>query len=293
MFANELQRFLLAVKSVSSLNNFKHQIMTHLNANEKVWDRLAKENSQFAKVATDEECAQPLLALDRRGWLPGSVKGMDVLCLASGGGWQSILYAVAGANVTVVDISPEMLKRDVQQASERNVHVKAIQASMDDLSQFETSSFDIVHHPVSSCYIPRLKPVYEEVARVLRGGGLYISQHKQPTSLQITERDQRNRYLLGISYYHNDPLPAVQDTTYREEGSVEYLHRWEELVGELCRSGFVIEDFSEPRRGDPKAKPGDFRHRGMFTAPYVRIKARRKSLVEQEASAPSIWIPEG
>ena len=57
-------------------------------------------------------------------------------------------------------------------------------------------------------------------------------------------------------------------------------------------SGFVIEDFSEPRRGDPKAKPGDFRHRGMFTAPYVRIKARRKTLVEQESSAPSIWIPE-
>ncbi len=266
--------------------------MSHLNANERTWDRLARENSQFAKVATDEECAHPLLALDRRGWLPGSVKGMDVLCLASGGGWQSILYAVAGANVTVVDLSSEMLKRDVQQAEIRNVSVNAVRASIEDLSEFEESSYDIVHHPVSSCYIPSLKRVYEEIACVLRPGGLYISQHKQPTSLQIVERDQRNRYVLGVSYYHDDPLPAVQDTAYREEGAVEYLHRWEELVGDLCRSGFVIEDLSEPRRGDPKAKPGDFRHRGMFTAPYVRIKARRRETMQEPAAQPAIWIPE-
>ena len=267
--------------------------MSHLDANERTWNRLVRENSQFAKVASDEECEHPLLALDRRGWLPGSVKGLDILCLASGGGWQSILYAVAGANVTVVDLSPEMLKRDDQQARIRNVHVKTLQASMDDLSELEDSTFDIVHHPVSSCYIPKLKFVYAEVSRVLRDEGLYISQHKQPTSLQITERDQLNRYVLGVSYYHNDPLPAVQDTAYREEGSVEYLHRWEELVGELCHSGFVIEDLSEPRRGDPKAKPGDFRHRGMFTAPYVRIKARRKSREETDKSnGQTIWIPD-
>ena len=35
---------------------------------------------------------------------------MTALCLASGGGWQSILYACAGANVTVVDLSPAMLR---------------------------------------------------------------------------------------------------------------------------------------------------------------------------------------
>lgn len=266
--------------------------MSYKDANERTWNRFAAENSQFARVATDEECEQPLLALDRRGWLPGSVKGMDVLCLAAGGGWQSILYAVAGANVTVLDLSPEMLKRDDQQARIRNVRVKTIRGSMNDLSELQDASFDIVHHPVSSCYIPRLSEVYSEVARVIRPAGLYISQHKQPTSLQIVERDARNRYVLGISYYHNDPLPAVQDTAYREAGAVEYLHRWEELIGDLCRSGFLIEDLSEPRRGDPKAKPGDFRHRGMFTAPYVRIKARRWKSVDEEDPAQRIWIPE-
>ena len=265
--------------------------MSYQEANQQAWDKLARADSQFARVASDEECGHPLLALDRRGWLPGSVKGLNVLCLAAGGGWQSILYAVAGANVTVVDLSPEMLQRDQQQAEIRKVQVNTMCASMTDLTELDNERFDIVHHPVSSCYIPRLSDVYSEVARVLKTGGLYISQHKQPTSLQLVERDPRSRYVIGIPYYHVDPLPAVQDRAYREDGAVEYLHRWEQLVGELCRSGFVIEDLNEPRRGDPLAKPGDFRHRGMYVAPYVRIKARRQPPRRDVADAPTLWLP--
>jgi len=281
------------VLSVNTIHGLSIETnMSYQYANRRAWDRLAKNESQFARVATDEECAQPLLALDTRGWLPGSVAGLDVLCLASGGGWQSILYAIAGANVTVVDISPEMLVRDDVEAKKRGVQVRTMEASMDQLDELAPSSFDIVHQPVSTCYVPKLKNVYAEVARVLRPDGLYISQHKQPTSLQIVERNNRNRYVLGVSYYHADPLPAVEDTAYREEGAVEYLHRWEQLIGELCLSGFVIEALTEPRRGDEKAQPGHFRQRGMFVAPYVRIKARR---LKTEVSTPhgsAIWVPD-
>jgi len=259
--------------------------------NRQAWDQLARANSPFANVATDRECAQPLLTLDKRGWLPGSVKGLDVLCLAAGGGWQSILYASAGARVTVLDISAEMLKRDDEQARYRNLDIKTICGTMEDLSDFTSETFDIVHQPVSTCYIPRIHEVYQGIAHVLRDQGLYISQHKQPGSLQIAGRDSQNRYLVGIPYYHNDPLPIVPDTAYREPGAVEYLHRWEQLVGELCRSGFVIEDLVEPRRGDPAAQPGHFKHRGMFVAPYVRIKARRIRQRQTSHGSP-IWIPE-
>lgn len=265
--------------------------MSYLDANRQAWDTLARERSQFAKVASDEECAHPLLTLDSRGWLPGSVKGLDVLCLAAGGGWQSILYAMAGARVTVADLSPEMLALDEAEARRRNLSVKLVQASMDSLKELADESFDIVHQPVSTCYVPRIRDVYAEVARVLRDGGIYISQHKQPTSLQIVDRDSRNRYVIGIPYYTGDPLPAVPDTSYREEGAVEYLHRWEQLVGDLCRSGFVVEDLTEPKRGDPQARPGHFRHRGMYVAPYVRIKARRVR-VRPASEHPVIWVPE-
>lgn len=263
--------------------------MSHKEANERAWDRLSRANSVFARVANDSECAQPLKTLDARGWLPSSVQGLDVLCLAAGGGWQSILYAVAGARVTVVDLSGEMLSRDEQQAQMRGVHVTAVQTSMEDLAAFANHRFDIVHQPVSTCYVPNVQQVFREVARVLRPNGLYISQHKQPTSLQIAARDSRDRYIIGIPYYHSGPLPAVQDDSYREAGTVEYLHRWEDLVGGMCRAGLRIEDLVEPRRGDPQARPGQFQHRGMFTPPYVRIKARK--LEEQTSSEPVLWTP--
>ena len=264
--------------------------------NRAVYDRLAVSGSRFAKVASDEECRQPLATLDSRGWLPKSVAGWNVLCLGSGGGWQSILYALAGANVTVVDISPEMLRLDIREAERRGVKVRTVEASMESLPDLRDAEFDLVHQPVSTCYVASVKTVFAEVARVLKDNGLYISQHKTPTSLQLVSRDERERYVIGIEYYHEGPLPKVADDAYREPGAVEYLHRWEELVGELCRQGFWIEDFCEPRRSDPLQPPGHFGHRGRYVAPYVRMKARRRPRASETSPPPAetttrLWTP--
>jgi SAM-dependent methyltransferase len=258
--------------------------------NRTAWNRLAESDSVFAKVATDEECRDPLGTLDGRGWLPTSVGGLDVLCLASGGGWQSILYAAAGARVTVVDLSPAMLSLDEREASRRGLGVRLVEASMDDLAPLDEAAFDIVHQPVSTCYVPNVRAVYREVARVLRSGGVYISQHKQPTTLQVTHRDAKDRYVLGIEFDHSGPLPAVPDRSYRESGAgaVEFLHSWGELVGSLCRAGFAIEDLVEPLRADVAAAPGEIGYRGRYVPPYVRIKARRTA---RESGARPLWIP--
>lgn len=46
-----------------------------------------------------------------RDWFP-DLKGLDLLCLASGGGQQAPIFAAAGANVTVFDNSPRQLAQD-------------------------------------------------------------------------------------------------------------------------------------------------------------------------------------
>lgn len=258
--------------------------------NKSAWNRLS-DGSQFAKVASDEECRDPINSLDGRGWLPASVAGLDVLCLASGGGWQSILYASASARVTVVDLSGGMLELDRREAARRGLSVTTIEGSMDDLSMLHEESFDIVHQPVSTCYVPSVVTVYEQIARVLRDGGLYISQHKQPTSAQITQRTKRDHFVIGIEYFHEGPLPKVDDTSYRESGAVEYLHRWDELVGGLCRAGFVLEDLREPRRADYKAPVEHFGYRGRFIPPYVRLKARRVPRQRNAEQGSKLWLP--
>jgi SAM-dependent methyltransferase len=184
-----------------------------------------------------------------------------------------------------------MLAIDSREAEKRRLAIEVVQASMDQLSPLRDEAFDIVHQPVSSCYVASLEPVFGEVARVLRDGGLYVSQHKQPASLQVSHRDRRDRYVLGVEYFHEGPLPEVPDQSYREDGTLEFLHRWEQLVGTLCQAGFVIEDLREPLRADRTAQPGDFRHRGRFIPPYVRLKARRNPREETGSTTP-LWTPD-
>lgn len=244
--------------------------------NRAAWDRLARMQDRLAKPARDEDFINPLASVDGMGWLGGDVRGKRLLCLAAGGGRQGPIYAAAGAEVTVVDLSPAMLELDREVSKERKLKIRTIEASMDDLSAIADASFDIVIHPVSTCYVADVRPVYLEVARVTAVGGTYISQHKQPGSLQAGVEPEQGSYRIKFGYYDKSPLPPEpKPNLIREEGTLEYVHRWEELLGEMCRAGFMIEALSEPMHAKQDAVVGSFGHRGSMIAPYVRIKARK------------------
>ncbi len=259
--------------------------------NRKAWDARVRAQARFTRPAPDEEFADPLLAIDGLGWLGTSLAGQRVLCLAGGGGRQSALYAAAGAQVTVVDISPEMLALDREVAAERGFAIRAVEASMDDLTPLEPASFDLVIQPVSTCYVPDILAVYRQVARVTVAGGLYISQHKQPTSLQTAVEPGPLGYPVTEPYYRQGPLPPVVGSPHREPGTLEFLHRWEQMLGGMCRAGFVIEDLVEPLHADEQAALGTFGHRSRYVAPYVRIKARRTAAAHGVQSAVKVWMP--
>jgi SAM-dependent methyltransferase len=243
--------------------------------NARAWDALVQQGAGLTRPASAEEFRDPLAAVDACGWLGDSIRGQRVLCLAAGGGRQSALYAAAGARVTVVDISGEMLALDRAVAAERNLEIRVVQASMEHLPMLDRAEFDLIVQPVSTCYVADVMPVFREVARLLRPEGLYISQHKTPTSLQSTPALEQNAYRLTEPYYCHGSLPAVDPCRLREAGTQEFLHRWEELIGGICRAGFVVEDLMEPMHADPAAAKGTFGHRAQYVAPYVRIKSRR------------------
>lgn len=251
--------------------------------NSRAWDALARHDDGLTRPARDEDFADPLGTVDPLGWIGRDIRGKRLLCLAAGGGRQGPLYAAAGAEVTVLDISREMLARDRAVAAERRLNIRVVEGSMDDLSMFAPGEFDVVIHPVSTCYVPDVAAVYVEVARVVRGGGLYVSQHKSPVSLQAEITPTGEGYRLVEPYYRKGPLAPARVPSgcgrLRERGTHEYLHRWEQLIGNLCRAGFVIEDLVEPHHAKPHADRGTFAHRACTIAPYVRIKARRSGKV--------------
>lgn len=259
--------------------------------NRRAWDDRVRQRQRFTQPAGDNDLHDPVAKIDTH-WLGSSIAGKRLLCLAAGGGRQGALYAAAGACVTVVDLSGEMLALDREVAAERGLEINTVQASMDDLSALATASFEFVIQPVSTCYVSDIGRVYREVARVMQVGGVYISQHKQPGSLQAAERPSGRGYELTEPYYRSGPLPNVEGTLYREDGTLEYLHRWEQLIGLMCRAGFAIEDLSEPMHARVDAEPGSFAHRSQFVPPYVRIKARRIDNGPPVAMSRRVWTPD-
>ena len=265
-------------------SNSSVSIVTLLK-NAAAWDRLAKAQDALASPACDEAFTDPRNWLGTGGpadrpWLPSSLRGLEVLCLAAGGGKHGPIYAAAGASVTVVDLSASMLDLDRQVARERKLHLELIQSSMDKLTMLKNDYFDLVIHPVSSCYLPSLKQVFSEISRVCRPGGLYMSQHKSPRSLQSSlQPNLDGRYELLFpecqSADNSGALPPAPPSRLREAGTDEFVHSLTDILGGICRAGFSIEDFFEPNEGDQEAVRGSFTHRAAFLPPYIRILARK------------------
>ena len=215
--------------------------------NAAAWDRLAKAHDALASPACDEAFTDPRNWLGTGGpadrpWLPSSLRGLEVLCLAAGGGKHGPIYAAAGASVTVVDLSASMLDLDRQVARERKLHLELIQSSMDELTMLKNDHFDLVIHPVSSCYLPSLKQVFSEIARVCRPGGLYMSQHKSPRSLQSSlQPNLDGRYELLFpecqSADNSGALPPAPPSRLREAGTDEFVHSLTDILGGICRRG--------------------------------------------------------
>ena len=254
-----------------------------LEHNARAWGRLAAHRAALAQPAADQAFADPRGWLGgggvgNRSWLPERLDGLEVLCLAAGGGKHGPLYAAAGARVTVVDLSPAMLDLDRQVARERKIDLAVVQGSMDDLAMLGFGRFDLVIHPVSSCYVPDVGRVFREVARVTKAGGLYVSQHKSPVSLQATlEAGPAGRYELRFPVNRVEPLPPEPPSRLREAGTHEFIHSLSAVLGGICAAGFTIEDVCEPDHTQPGAAVGSFAHRAAFLPPYIRVLARRRS----------------
>ena len=187
--------------------------------NRRAWDELVPHSAILYASGRGRGISQPA---GGRRWL--QLVGGRHPRLASalpGGGRGSAKRALCGGRrqrVTVIDISPAMLELDRIVATERGLDVVTVQASMDDLSMFGPAAFDLVIHPVSTCYVPKIEPVYREVARVLRGDGLYVSQHKTPQNLQASLDPSARGYELVEPYYREGPLPPAAGSRAARDG---------------------------------------------------------------------------
>ena len=200
-----------------------------------------------------------------------NVDGKDVLCLASGGGQQSAVFSLLGARVTVVDISEGQLDGDRKAAKHYGYEITTMRVNMRDLSLIENGSFDLVYQAPSMSYIPAVREVYAEVARVLRSGGLYRVAHTNP-AVEFIETDSWDGegYRISLPY-------TVSQVEYGEAGSVQFRHYLGDIFNGLLREGFSIQWVQEAPvhfQEASDASPGTWEHSQIYAPWTFAIVAR-------------------
>jgi ubiquinone/menaquinone biosynthesis C-methylase UbiE len=214
------------------------------------------------------------------------VRGKNVLCLAGGGGQQSAVFALLGANVTVFDLAPEQLEADQRAADHYGYIVRTIQGDMRDLSPLPTAHFDRVYQPISTLFIPDLRELYRGVARVTKSGGLYHSQYAVPLLYMAEQRPwDGEAYMLRITQpYMRGAIFETEDGRLNfSEGRffAEFHHLLSDIINGHIAEGFEIRGVWEDPRPDggpplQELEPGTQEHNERFIPFGLAVVAMRQ-----------------
>ncbi len=229
--------------------------------NSKAWDSevLGGENIWTQPVSSEE------IALARNGefsivltpnipvprdWFPADLNGVDILCLASGGGQQVPVLSALGANVTSFDNSAEQLNQDKFVAERDGLEIKLEKGDAADLSRFADESFDLIFHPCSNCFMPKIQPVWNEAHRVLRKNGTLLSGFHNGFLFIFDRTLDEEEGILKAKY----SLPYSDITDLSEEERAKYVdnnealefgHTLDQQIGGQIKAGFSINGFFE------------------------------------------------
>ena len=244
------------------------------------WEALAQANVGFSRPALTLDADRARQMLDPHNRL-GSVVGKQILCLASGGGQQSVAFGLLGAHVTVYDFSETQLARDRVAAAHYGLTIRIVQGDMRNLACFAANTFDIVWQPPSINYVPDVRLVFAEVARVLRPGGLYRLDCDNPFVMGVDERDWNGAayplhhpYVDGAQVERANPCWEVWDETGNcqlMKAPRQFRHTLGRVINGLAEQGFIILSLTEDLAEKPDAEAGTWEHFKLIAPPIFSL----------------------
>jgi SAM-dependent methyltransferase len=241
------------------------------------WNDLARANVEYSRPFLDFSLEEARSYVYRYGILK-DVAGKQVLCLASGGGQDSVAFGLLESDVTVLDLSDVQLERDRQVALHHGLKTKTIQGDMRDLSFFPDNQFDIVWQMYSINFIPSVEPVIREVRRVLKSGGIYFLQFANPFAIGIDEEKwDGNAFPLSSLYTDSEDLSErfpdwdvkqPDGSTIKRLSPHEYRHNLGTVLNSLADSDFILLGLWERKEEQPEPLPGSWAHFAQVIPPW-------------------------
>lgn len=176
-----------------------------------------------------------------------NMRGKKVLGLAAGGGQQMAILSALGAECTLLDITTEQINADRAVSEREGYHIEVIQGDMTEPLPFADGTFDIVINPVSNHYIEEVAPVFGEIYRVLKKGGVFLAGLDTGIYWAFDEETKTIKYPLPFN-----PLKdkEIYDELIAGDLALCFSHTLEEQIGLQLKLGFRLDDIYEDTNGD-------------------------------------------
>ena len=225
--------------------------MKYQDINAKIIDNWCDSGWIWGKAITHEEYIDALngkwnVYLTPSKFVPhewfGNIKGKEILGLASGGGQQIPIFSALGAKCTVLDYSSRQCESERMVAKREGYSVNVIQSDMTKRLPFDDETFDLIFHPVSNCYVEKVKPIFKECYRILKKGGVLLCGLDNGFGYIFDENGDKIKYKLPFNPLKNKEM---YDDSIKNDWGISFSHTLEEQIGGQLEAGFILTNIYE------------------------------------------------
>ncbi len=144
-----------------------------------------------------------------------SVANKKVLDAGAGTGRISKRLADAGADVTALDISPEMLAI----LNKKNKNIETVEGDLENMP-FENETFDMVFSSLALVHLKKLEPFLDECYRVLKDDGKFILVNVHYRRPMVLEDNQGKYTIKCHNHFPRHVRKAAEELAYGVEEEI-------------------------------------------------------------------------
>ncbi|MEH7754516.1 class I SAM-dependent methyltransferase [Bacillus toyonensis] len=197
--------------------------------------------------------------------IPRELEGKRILDAGCAAGWYTSQFVGRGANVTAIDISPEMVKAVKESMGEKAMFLCH---DLQETLPFENNTYDIIVSSLTLHYLENWTQVFQEFQRVLKPGGelIYFVHHPFMDFTKFTCEDYFEKQLLVDTWVK--PNITIEVSFFRRS--------LQDIINETTNY-FVLEKIVEPKSIEKMREVDRKSYHYLSTNPHFLImKASNK-----------------